>query len=121
MRRGTDRVFLKGLEFHGRCGVTEEERRTRRKILVGMEVVTSLAKAGKSDDLGDTVDYRELYSLAKKVIQGKAVSLVERWAEMIAEEVMKKFKVSEVRVKIQKPGVIAKGVVPGVEVVRTKA
>ena len=40
---------------------------------------------------------------------------------MIAEEVLEGFKVSEVRVRIRKPGALAKGAVPGVEIMRTKA
>jgi dihydroneopterin aldolase len=109
------------MTFSGRCGVTEGERRIRRKIVVDLEVMTSLEKAGKSDALVDTVDYGKLYLLAKKIVQGRMVSLLERWAEMIAEEVLGTFKVSEVRVRIRKPGALAKGVVPGVEVVRNKA
>ncbi len=121
MRGETDRIFLEGMVFLGRCGVTERERSKRRKVLVDLEVVTSCAKAGKSDDLKDTVDYGELYQVAKRIIEGKTVSLLERWAELIAEQALKRFKLREVKVRIRKPGVIAKGVVPGVEIVRRKA
>jgi dihydroneopterin aldolase len=109
------------MAFSGRCGVTERERSRRRKILVDLEVGTSCVKAGKSDLLLDTVDYGELYNVAKKIIEQKTVCLLESWAEMITGEVLRRFKVREVRVRIRKPGVIAKGVVPGVEIVRTKA
>jgi dihydroneopterin aldolase len=109
------------MAFSGRCGVTERERSRRRKILVDMEAGTSCAKAGKSDLLLDTVDYGELYNVAKKIIEQKTVCLLESWAEMIAGEVLRRLKVREVRVRIRKPGVMAKGVVPGVEIVRTKA
>jgi dihydroneopterin aldolase len=109
------------MAFSGRCGVTEEQRSRKRKILVDLEVVTSCRKAGRSDELKDTVDYGELYKVAKKIIEQKTVYLLESWAEMIAGEVLRRFKVREVRVRIRKPGVMAKGVVPGVEIVRTKA
>ncbi len=121
MRREADRIFIEGMAFFGRCGVTAEQRRKRRKVLVDMEVGTSCAKAGKSDLLLDTVDYGELYNVAKKIIEQKAVCLLESWAEMISGEVLRRFKAREVKVRIRKPGVIAKGVVPGVEIVRTKA
>jgi dihydroneopterin aldolase len=121
VRREADRIFIEGMAFFGRCGVTAEQRRKRRKVLVDMEVVTSCRKAGMSDELEDTVDYGELYNVAKKIIEQKTVCLLESWAEMIAGEVLRRLKVKEVRVRIRKPGVIAKGVVPGVEIVRTKA
>lgn len=121
MRREADRIFIEGMAFFGRCGVTVEQRRKRRKVLVDLEVGTSCAKAGKSDLLLDTVDYGELYNVAKKIVEQKTVCLLESWAEMIAGEVLRRFKVREVRVRIRKPGAMAKGVVPGVEIVKTKA
>ena len=121
MRGEADRILIEGMAFFGRCGVTVEQRRKRRKVLVDLEVVTSCRKAGTSDELEDTVDYGELYQIAKKVVERKVVNLLECWAEMIAGEMLRRFKVREVRVRIRKPGVIAGGVVPGVEIVRTKA
>lgn len=121
MRGEADRIFIEGMAFFGRCGVTAEQRRKRRKVLVDLEAGASCTKAGKSDLLLDTVDYVELYNVAKKIIEQKTVCLLESWAEMIAGEVLRGFKVREVRVRIRKPGVMAKGVVPGVEIVRTKA
>lgn len=121
MRREADRICIEGMAFFGRCGVTVEQRRTRRKVLVDMEVVTSCRKAGRSDELKDTVDYGDLYQIAKKVVERKVVNLLECWVEMIAGEMLRRFKVREVRVRIRKPGVMAKGVVPGVEIVRRKA
>lgn len=121
MRGEADRIFVEGMAFFGRCGVTAEQRRKRRKVLVDLEAGTSCAKAGKSDLLLDTVDYGELYIVAKKIIEQKIVCLLESWAEMIAGEVLRRYKVREVRVLIRKPGVMAKGVIPGVEIVRKKA
>jgi dihydroneopterin aldolase len=121
VRERQDRVFVEGMIFSGRCGITEQERKTRRKVVVDMEVVTSLAKPGKSDELRDTVDYSKFYELAKKVVQGKTVNLLEHWAEMVAEEVLGKFKVNEVRVRIRKLGALPKGASPGVEIVRKAA
>jgi len=121
VKRKADRIFIEGMAFFGRCGVTAAQRRKKRKVLVDLEVETSCAKAGKSALLLDTVDYGELYNVAKKIIEQKTVCLLESWAEMIAGEVLRRHKVREVRVRIRKPGVIAKGVVPGVEIVRTKS
>jgi 7,8-dihydroneopterin aldolase/epimerase/oxygenase len=113
-----DRIFVEGMTFRGRCGVTKLQRRMKRKILVDLEIETSCARAGKSDDLRDTVDYAELYAIAKRTMQKKVVRLLERWAEDIAGEVLQRYAVGEVRVRVRKPGVPAKGVVSGVEIVR---
>ena len=98
--------------------MTKLQRRIKRKILVDVEITASCARAGKSDDPRDTVDYAELYAIAKKTVQKNVVRLLERWAEDIAGEVLQRYAVGEVRVGIRKPGMITKGVVPGVEIVR---
>jgi dihydroneopterin aldolase len=121
VRGEADRIFIEGMAFFGRCGVTTEQRRKRRKVLVDLEIMMSCRKAGRTDELEDTMDYGKLYQIAKKVVERKVVNLLECWAEMIAGEVLRRFKVRKVRVRIRKPGVMAKGVVPGVEIVRTKA
>lgn len=115
-----DKIFVEGMTFWGRCGVTKMQRRMKRRILVDVEVTTSSARAGKSDDPRDTVDYAELYAIAKRTVQKNVVALLERWAEDIAGEVLQRHAVNEVRVRIRKPGMITKGVVPGVEIVRRK-
>ena len=80
MRREADRIIVDGMIFSGRCGVTGKERKKSRRILVDLEVAASSTKAGKSDVLRDTVNYRELYNLAKKIVQEETVNLLERWA-----------------------------------------
>ena len=56
-----DKLILQGLLFHGFHGVLEEERKLGQKFLVDLDAWIDLKKAGKSDNLEDTVSYAEIY------------------------------------------------------------
>ena len=52
-----DRIIIEDLEVRARIGVTAAERRKPQRLLITMEVLKSLASAGKTDDLRKTIDY----------------------------------------------------------------
>lgn len=60
MPRG-DKLILRGLKFHGFHGVKLEERKLGQKFLVDVDAWMDLRKAGKSDDIADTVSYADIY------------------------------------------------------------
>ena len=45
------RIIIERLEFYGRCGVTEEERRKPQLIAVDLELDTALEPAALQRDL----------------------------------------------------------------------
>jgi len=86
--RRADRVELVGLRFLGTHGALPEERRRPQPFEVDLAVVTDLQPAGRSDRLCDTVDYAALCEVVKGVIEGPPVSLLERLAEQVADQVL---------------------------------
>ena len=51
------RIIIERLECYGRCGVTEEERRTPQLIAIDVELEAAVDAAGLSDLLDETIDY----------------------------------------------------------------
>jgi dihydroneopterin aldolase len=63
-----------------------------------------LKKAGETDDLDYSINYAELYSLCKEVVEGKPYKLIEAVAEKIAREILEKFPIADdCTVKVIKP------------------
>ena len=63
-----------------------------------------MSKAGKSDNINDTVDYALVLDLIKKVVTGKPKNLIESVAEDIAGILLEKFSIIEsVHITIHKP------------------
>jgi 7,8-dihydroneopterin aldolase/epimerase/oxygenase len=97
-----DRILLEGMLFQGRHGVRLAERERPQEFNVDIEVDCDLSEPGKSDRIEDSVDYRQIRSIAKEVIEGESQKLLERLAALIADRVLQLQRVGGVMVRISK-------------------
>jgi dihydroneopterin aldolase len=97
-----DRIVLEGMTFSGRHGVRPAERAHPQDFKVDIEVETDLVRPGKTDRVEDSVDYRLLHAIAKEVIEGESVSLIETLADRIADLALKLPSVDAVSVRVAK-------------------
>lgn len=88
--------------FSGRHGVSDTERERPQRFIVDIELETNLTKAGGSDRLADTVDYRQVHAIAKDVVEGEPAKLIESLADRIARRVLALSRVRAVSVLIAK-------------------
>ncbi len=93
-------VDLHGLEIFGRHGVTEEERAQGQTFFFDVQVEVS--DAALSDRIEDAVDYVEVAECVKDVSDGKQFSLLEALAAAAADEIVSRFPVARVRVRVRK-------------------
>lgn len=98
-----DRIVLAGMRFFGYHGVLPEERARGQEFIVDVEVEADLGTAGRSDALGDTVDYRDVYEAARAVTMGPPKQLLEAVAEEIAGRVVGLPRVAAATVRVRKP------------------
>jgi dihydroneopterin aldolase len=84
-----DRIQLTGMSFQGRHGVRPHEREKAQEFVVDLEVDCNLAEPSRTDNIHDTIDYRELRAIAKDVIEGPSMRLLEALAGQIADRVLK--------------------------------
>jgi dihydroneopterin aldolase len=97
-----DKIILKGIRFHGYHGTSESERQVGQKYEVDAELICSLAAAGCTDDLGQTVDYAEVVDLIIETGTEKSFHLIEALAERAASKILNRFAVDEVRLTVKK-------------------
>ena len=116
-----DRILLEGMSFFGHHGVYSAEREIGTHFTVDVALELDLSRAGQSDRLEDTLDYRSPYELVRGVIEGDQCQLVEALAERIAERLLTLEQVQRATVTVRKrpplPGAV--GAV-GVEVSRSR-
>ncbi len=97
-----DRITVSGVEVFARHGVLESEAEGQPFVVdVGLEL--DLSAAGKSDDIGDTVDYGDLASRIHRTVADERWNLIERVAERVAEVVLDDHRVMAVEVTVHKP------------------
>ena len=119
----TDRIVLANMQFQGRHGYYEHERVTAQPFEVDVELLVALAPAAIDDDLGQTIDYGQVYEAVSQIVESMSFKLLEALAEKIAQELLTKFPVPEVGVRIRKPKVQLGGPLDyaGVEIWRRRS
>lgn len=96
-------VELAGLEVFGYHGVEEDERRDGQPFL--FDLALEVSDAALSDRIEDAVDYREVVALVREVSGGRQFQLLEALAAAVADELVARFPVERVRVRVRKPQV----------------
>ena len=99
-----DKIILENMEFYGYHGVYPEENKLGQRYRVDLTVYLDLRSAGETDDLNKSVNYAEIYTLCKDVVEGKPFKLIEAVAEKIAVDVFANHeKIQACTVKVIKP------------------
>ena len=115
-----DQVLIKDLVARGIIGINDWEREKPQEILINIVLFADLKKAGKSDNIKDSVDYS---SVAKKVIAHAETAhrlTVEALASDLASLCLELPGVMKVRLRVEKPGAVRFARSVGVEIERDK-
>ncbi len=83
-------VFIERMKVHMRCGVYKEERELGVQAEVSVKVISE-----------DFVDYQELHSLILEA-SSKTFTYIEEFQDLLLEEILKRWKASEVIIKTVK-------------------
>ncbi|MBM3959246.1 MAG: dihydroneopterin aldolase [SAR202 cluster bacterium] len=121
MTQHHDRVRIQGLRLNCIIGLNEWERLVQQEVLIDITLHVDTRKAGESDDVSDTVNYR---TVAKKVIEhvtGSRYKLVEALAENIARLSLEEPGAVAVEVSVRKPGAVRNADAVGVDITRRRA
>jgi len=94
---------LHGLEVSGFHGALPEERQRGQRFL--FDVLLEVPDSVLSDRLEDAIDYRDVALAVREVSDGHAYHLLEALAAGVADELLSRFPIGRVRVRVRKPDV----------------
>ena len=97
-------IEVEGLRLRGFHGALEDERQKGQPFLFDVQLVAHDAGV-RSDQLADTVDYTKVVECVRAICAGKRFNLIEALAAAVADELIRSFPVSRVRVRVRKPNV----------------
>jgi 7,8-dihydroneopterin aldolase/epimerase/oxygenase len=97
-----DAIKVTAIRCYGYTGLFPEEQVLGQWFEVDLTLWVDLEKAGNSDRIEDTIDYRHAIELVKHQIANKKYALVEKLVTAIAEDILKLEKIERVRVKLSK-------------------
>jgi dihydroneopterin aldolase len=95
-------VELAGLEIPGRHGVEGWEREQEQPFVYDLELEL---EEPASDEIEDTVDYREVVELVRAVSESRQFQLLESIAAAVADALLERFPLDRARVRVRKPQV----------------
>jgi len=101
-----DRIHIRDLRLPAIIGIYPKERRERQDIVLNLELRADLRRAGESDDLADTIDYKALKKRVIAHVEASRHLLLERLAAEIARLCLDTPGVLSVRVIVDKPGAL---------------
>ncbi len=116
----SDKIILRGANFHGRHGVSAEERAVGGRYVVDVELELDLARAGSSDRIEDTVSYSHVFKAVRAVVEEEHFQLLEKLGQKIADVILERFPAQAVTVYVRKEPAPIRGILEsaGVEIRR---
>ncbi|HUX20797.1 MAG TPA: dihydroneopterin aldolase [Spirochaetia bacterium] len=116
-----DRIHITGLLLRCIVGINPDERENKQDVVIDITLFADLSKAGASDNIDDTVNYRTIKNRVVALVESSSFFLVEKLAEEIARECLVNPMVEAVKVSVEKPGALRFARSVGVELLRLKA
>lgn len=99
-----DKIIIKGLRVFAYHGVNPEEKRDGQPFELDVTLFVPLLRAGRSDDLNDTVSYAKAAKTVLRVMTEASYDLLERAANRVAEQLLLEYHgVEQVEVLLKKP------------------
>lgn len=115
-----DIVFIEQLSVITTIGVYDWEQTIEQKLVFDIEMGWDNRASAKSDDVNDCLSYADISETVVCHVEGQRFALVERVAEEVAELLLNKFNSPWVRIKLSKPGAVARAANVGVIIERGK-
>lgn len=109
------KIKLNNMIFYGYHGAFSAERELGQRIEVDVELIGDFTSAGKNDDLDLTVNYIDVYTVVKDIVEEGEFSLIESMGVAIADQIIDSFDLEQVVVRVRKPNPPLGGVLDSAE------
>ena len=96
-------IRITNLKLRTIIGVNEWERDLKQDVVINISLTYDAAKASKSDNLKDTIDYKAITKKIIKMVEASNFLLLEKLADIILQIVLDDPRVKEATVRVDKP------------------
>lgn len=114
-----DKIYIRDLLVRCIVGIYPEERGVRQDVVINIVMEADLRRAGQSDNIADTVNYKDIKKSIVSRIEASEFFLIERLAEEVATICLDASGVHRVQVTIDKPGALRFARSVAVEITRS--
>ena len=115
-----DKIIITGFPVNAVIGTFPEERKQPQKLIFDLTLCGDFSRAGRTDTLEGTVNYRDLEEKLIAMAEQSTCQLLETLAEKTAELCLSYPEVSLVTVRITKPAAALRWESIAVEIERSR-
>lgn len=115
-----DTVFISGLRADTVIGVYAWERTVRQSVVLDLEMAADNRAAAVTDNIDEALDYAAISTRLLSFIEASEFQLIETLAERVATILLEEFSVPWLRLRLAKPGAVARAREVGVVIERGK-
>jgi len=116
----TDRIHIRELSARCIVGLNDWEREKQQEVSITITLHTDLSRAGRSDRLEDSVDYKAIKNAVLQMVERSSFHLIERLAEAVAEVCLEDPVVQRVDVVVDKLSALRFARSVAVEITRSR-
>ena len=99
-----DKISLKEMKLYGYTGCLPEEKEKGQFFYVTVDMYCREIPGRITDDLNDTINYAEVYSIVEKIVTVSKFNLIEHMAYEVGRAVISYSKlIDKVTVLVRKP------------------
>jgi len=113
-------TFVRDLELPAKIGVHSFEKIDSQVIRINVDMTSADDGTPLNDDLGNVICYEDVVNGITDIIARGHINLVETLAENIADFCLSDRRVVRVKVRVEKPNIIAEAASVGVEIERNQ-
>jgi FolB domain-containing protein len=113
-------LFIKNLKVTCIIGTDKYEREHEQEICMQLFLWTDIAKASRSDNLEDALDYRAIYDEVVRRVEHSKFYLIERLAYEVAKICLQHPLTRKAKVIVEKVGALEKAESSGIELMLEK-
>ena len=117
---GVRHVFVRDLAIKAVLGIHEHEKLKPQRVVINIDLSVRERGGPLDDNIANVVSYEKVVDHIKEIVARGHVNLVETLAEMIAGRCLENPWVLGVRVRIEKPDIIAEAASVGIEIERLR-
>lgn len=124
-----DKIRINDLQLRCIIGINDWERTQKQDVIINVTLFADLTKPCQTDNLADSVDYKEIKTKIIAMVESSNFNLIERLADQIAAICLAHSTssgqaphiIKAVQVKVDKPGALRFAKSVGVEIFRQKS
>lgn len=116
-----DTIHIHGLEASCIIGILDWERETRQTLIFDIDLTHDTSRCIEDDTIDYALDYSTISSSIISYVENSDFNLIETLCENVAKEILSKFGVESVHIKLDKGSVVDDVFSVGVSMTRDKS